>query len=209
MSPGAPLSARCALPPRGLLRDHNDHIPQFSTGPWGTWEEARGKRCAMHGPANSQGVLQRGMVNIHLGCSLWFELFGMNRSQWPCHTRILSGMSPDEVIPATSEGLGSLCVIEGQGSRASGMLAEAHLIVNTMVGPALRSYCGVPLARPCCLPVSSAAASHRPTPCPVGTFSSLPEQTMPSACQVCPRSFYCKEAGLQAPSGQCPAGERQ
>lgn len=160
----------------------------------------------MHGPANSQGVLQRGMVNIHLGCSLWFELFGMNRSQWPCHTRILSGMSPDEVIPATSEGLGSLCVIEGQGSRASGMLAEAHLIVNTMVGPALRSYCGVPLARPCCLPVSSAAASHRPTPCPVGTFSSLPEQTMPSACQVCPRSFYCKEAGLQAPSGQCPAG---
>ncbi|XP_032694159.1 neurogenic locus notch homolog protein 3-like [Lontra canadensis] len=50
------------------------------------------------------------------------------------------------------------------------------------------------------------AASHRPTPCPAGTFSSLPEQTMPSACQVCPRSFYCKEAGLQAPSGQCPAG---
>lgn len=32
---------------------------------------------------------------------------------------------------------------------------------------------------------------------------------MPSACQTCPRSFYCKEAGLQAPSGPCPAGERQ
>ncbi|XP_032352703.1 multiple epidermal growth factor-like domains protein 6 [Camelus ferus] len=50
------------------------------------------------------------------------------------------------------------------------------------------------------------AASCRPTPCPAGTFSSLPEQTMPSACQACPPGFYCKEAGLQAPSGQCPAG---
>lgn len=59
------------------------------------------------------------------------------------------------------------------------------------------------------LPVPSASASHRPTPCPAGTFSSLPEQTVSSACQACPRGFYCKEAGLQAPSGQCPAGERQ
>lgn len=61
----------------------------------------------------------------------------------------------------------------------------------------------------CGLPVPPAAASHRPALCPPGTFSSLPAQTVPSVCQACPRGFYCKEAGLQAPSGQCPAGERQ
>uniref|UniRef100_A0A8C8VT86 Predicted gene 9195 n=2 Tax=Peromyscus maniculatus bairdii TaxID=230844 RepID=A0A8C8VT86_PERMB len=50
------------------------------------------------------------------------------------------------------------------------------------------------------------AASHKPIPCPAGTFSSLPEQTASSTCQTCPSGFYCKEAGLQAPSGWCPAG---
>lgn len=55
----------------------------------------------------------------------------------------------------------------------------------------------------------SAAASHKPIPCPVGTFSSLPEQTSSSTCRSCPSGFYCKEAGLQAPSGWCPAGKRR
>lgn len=55
----------------------------------------------------------------------------------------------------------------------------------------------------------SAAASHKPVPCPVGTFSSLPGQTTPSTCRTCPSGFYCKEAGLQAPSGWCPAGKRR
>lgn len=87
-------------------------------------------------------------------------------------------------------------------------ISEAGLTPTALEDPTPWT-CGLPSTKPCCLPVSSAAASHRPTPCPAGTFSSLPEQTMPSACQVCPRSFYCKEAGLQAPSGQCPAGERQ
>lgn len=59
------------------------------------------------------------------------------------------------------------------------------------------------------LPVPSAAGSHRPMPCPAGTFSSLPKQTLSSACQDCPPGFFCKEAGLQSPSGQCPAGERR
>lgn len=57
--------------------------------------------------------------------------------------------------------------------------------------------------------VPSAVASHKPTPCPVGTFSSLPEQTTSSTCRSCPSGFYCKEAGLQAPSGWCPAGKRR
>lgn len=55
----------------------------------------------------------------------------------------------------------------------------------------------------------SAAASHKPVPCPAGTFSSLPGQTTPSTCRTCPSGFYCKEAGLQAPSGWCPAGKRR
>lgn len=57
--------------------------------------------------------------------------------------------------------------------------------------------------------VPLAAASHKPTPCPAGTFSSLPEQTTSSTCRTCPSGFYCKEAGLQAPSGWCPAGKRR
>lgn len=56
-------------------------------------------------------------------------------------------------------------------------------------------------------PVLSAAASHKPIPCPAGTFSSLPEQTTSSTCRTCPSGFYCKDAGLQAPSGWCPAGK--
>lgn len=68
----------------------------------------------------------------------------------------------------------------------------------------------VPTCCPTCgLPVPPASASHRPTLCPAGTFSSLPEQTVSSVCQACPRGFYCKETGLQAPSGPCPTGERQ
>nr|KAF6427833.1 hypothetical protein HJG63_008321 [Rousettus aegyptiacus] len=59
---------------------------------------------------------------------------------------------------------------------------------------------------PCPPGTFCSAASHRPALCPPGTFSSLPAQTVPSVCQACPRGFYCKEAGLQAPSGQCPAG---
>lgn len=66
-----------------------------------------------------------------------------------------------------------------------------------------------PIPQTCGLPVSSASALHRPILCPTGTFSSLPKQTVPSACQACLHGFSCKETGLQAPSGQCPAGERQ
>lgn len=74
------------------------------------------------------------------------------------------------------------------------MVLEGSLISEAQSTPAM---CGpVP-------PVSSAEASPRPMPCPAGTFSSLPEQTTSSACQACPPGFYCKEAGLQAPSGQC------
>lgn len=43
----------------------------------------------------------------------------------------------------------------------------------------------------------------------MGTFSSLPEQTTSSTCRSCPSGFYCKEAGLKAPSGWCPAGKRR
>ncbi|ELW67538.1 hypothetical protein TREES_T100003968 [Tupaia chinensis] len=73
------------------------------------------------------------------------------------------------------------------------------------------SYCpqGSPEPTPCppgSFCATSAAGSRRPTPCPAGTFSSLPEQTASSGCQACPPGFYCKETGLQAPSGQCPAG---
>ena len=93
---------------------------------------------------------------------------------------------------------------EGVGDGASGRLGrgssrgEPHLQGSV---PTCCAWTGVPL-------VPSAEASPRPTPCPAGTFSSLPEQTTSSACQACPPGFYCKEAGLQAPSGQCPAGER-
>lgn len=84
--------------------------------------------------------------------------------------------------------------------------ARTALFISVAVSPAAHKE---PTPQTCGLPVPSASASRRPTPCPTGTFSSLPEQTEPSACQACPHGFYCKEAGLQAPTGQCPAGERQ
>ncbi|XP_059234209.1 multiple epidermal growth factor-like domains protein 6 [Mustela nigripes] len=100
---------------------------------------------------------------------------------------------------------GSFCATSGL-STPSGPCQAGYFCAEGAVSPAPED--GLTGA-PCPPGTFCPAASHRPTPCPVGTFSSLPEQTMPSACQVCPRSFYCKEAGLQAPSGQCPAGERQ
>ncbi|XP_044928344.1 SCO-spondin isoform X2 [Mustela putorius furo] len=97
---------------------------------------------------------------------------------------------------------GSFCATSGL-STPSGPCQAGYFCAEGAVSPAPED--GLTGA-PCPPGTFCPAASHRPTPCPVGTFSSLPEQTMPSACQVCPRSFYCKEAGLQAPSGQCPAG---
>lgn len=101
-----------------------------------------------------------------------------------------------------------LCAAEGSESWAGRDWAVA--------GPAALWVTGHPMlrrpVRSLCswthiFPVPSAAASHKPIPCPAGTFSSLPEQTASSTCQTCPSGFYCKEAGLQAPSGWCPAGK--
>ncbi|XP_078306274.1 uncharacterized protein LOC132680612 isoform X4 [Panthera onca] len=97
---------------------------------------------------------------------------------------------------------GSFCATSGL-STPSGPCQAGYFCAKGAVSPAPED--GLTGA-PCPPGTFCPAASHRPTPCPAGTFSGLPEQTMPSACQSCPRSFYCKEAGLQAPSGPCPAG---
>ena len=142
------------------------------------------------------------------------------RWQWPCHTRhslALGFMSPDDAPPATGEGWSGVSphVACFKGVGPQGGWAEVGPIDRAMMALSM-SEAGSepdthkePTLQTCDLPVPSASASHRPTPCPIGTFSSLPEQTVPSVCQACPHGFYCKEAGLQAPSGQCPAGERQ
>ncbi|XP_053757201.1 zonadhesin-like isoform X9 [Panthera pardus] len=97
---------------------------------------------------------------------------------------------------------GSFCATSGL-STPSGPCQAGYFCAKGAVSPAPED--GLTGA-PCPPGTFCPAASHRPKPCPAGTFSGLPEQTMPSACQSCPRSFYCKEAGLQAPSGPCPAG---
>ncbi|CAK7320737.1 hypothetical protein VULLAG_LOCUS22832 [Vulpes lagopus] len=97
---------------------------------------------------------------------------------------------------------GSFCATSGL-STPSGPCQAGYFCAEGAVSPAPED--GLTGA-PCPPGNFCPAASHRPTPCPAGTFSSLPGQTMLSACQACPHSFYCKEAGLQAPSGQCPAG---
>ncbi|XP_043430333.1 neurogenic locus notch homolog protein 1-like isoform X1 [Prionailurus bengalensis] len=97
---------------------------------------------------------------------------------------------------------GSFCATSGL-STPSGPCQAGYFCAKGAVSPAPEDG----LTGALCPPGTFCpAASHRPTPCPAGTFSGLAEQTMPSACQTCPRSFYCKEAGLQAPSGPCPAG---
>ncbi|XP_011927069.1 PREDICTED: SCO-spondin [Cercocebus atys] len=97
---------------------------------------------------------------------------------------------------------GSFCGTSGL-STPSGPCQAGYFCVEGASSPTPKD--GVTGA-PCPPGYFCPAGSHKPMPCPAGTFSSLPEQTMLSACQSCPPGFYCKEAGLQAPSGQCPAG---
>lgn len=167
----------------------------------------RRERRGLRGPHEAE--LQRPWPKA-LGC-----LCGVSRGvwpavgrwPWPCHTAhwlALGGMSPGDAPPAAGEGLGSPSAVKRQGGGPQGGGAEAG-----PTGGATRAVPSAGAGFPTCgLPVPSASASHRPTPCPPGTFSSLPEQTALSVCQACPRGFYCKEAGLQVPTGRCPAGER-
>ncbi|XP_062417147.1 signal peptide, CUB and EGF-like domain-containing protein 1 [Pungitius pungitius] len=48
--------------------------------------------------------------------------------------------------------------------------------------------------------------SGEPDLCPSGTFSSVPGLSSRAGCQKCTAGFYCKGAGLKAPTGPCSQG---
>ncbi|XP_034024623.1 multiple epidermal growth factor-like domains protein 6 [Thalassophryne amazonica] len=48
--------------------------------------------------------------------------------------------------------------------------------------------------------------SLEPELCPAGTFSPVPGLTSEHSCQPCSAGFYCRRAGLQAPTGPCRQG---
>ncbi|KAM8904697.1 uncharacterized protein AB9W97_008232 isoform 6-T6 [Spinachia spinachia] len=48
--------------------------------------------------------------------------------------------------------------------------------------------------------------SGEPDLCPSGTFSSVPGLNSQASCQKCTAGFYCKAAGLRAPTGPCSRG---
>ncbi|KAM6987470.1 uncharacterized protein LKV04_010315 [Tautogolabrus adspersus] len=48
--------------------------------------------------------------------------------------------------------------------------------------------------------------SGEPEVCPAGTFSSVPGLTSEAGCQPCTPGFYCRGAGLKAPTGPCSEG---
>lgn len=105
------------------------------------------------------------------------------------------------VYPRAAEGSESWA---SRGWAASGPTALCVTGHSTLWGP-VRNLCSWTHI----FHMPSAAASHKPVPCPAGTFSSLPGQTISSTCRTCPSGFYCKEEGLQVPSGWCPAGKRR
>ncbi|KAA8594284.1 hypothetical protein FQN60_005118, partial [Etheostoma spectabile] len=45
-----------------------------------------------------------------------------------------------------------------------------------------------------------------PELCPTGTFSSVPGLVSEAGCQPCTAGFYCRGAGLRAPTGPCSQG---
>lgn len=49
--------------------------------------------------------------------------------------------------------------------------------------------------------------SGEPELCPAGTFSAVPGLTSEAGCQPCTAGFYCREAGLEAPTGPCSQGK--
>ncbi|XP_036928145.1 uncharacterized protein LOC119004899 isoform X4 [Acanthopagrus latus] len=48
--------------------------------------------------------------------------------------------------------------------------------------------------------------SGEPELCPAGTFSPVPGLTSEAGCQPCTAGFYCRGAGLRAPTGPCSQG---
>lgn len=55
--------------------------------------------------------------------------------------------------------------------------------------------------------LSAAEGSGEPELCPAGTFSPVPGLTSEAGCQPCTAGFYCREAGLTAPTGPCSRGQ--
>ncbi|KAM4567238.1 uncharacterized protein PAE49_010636 isoform 2-T2 [Odontesthes bonariensis] len=51
-----------------------------------------------------------------------------------------------------------------------------------------------------------AEGSGEPELCPAGTFSPVSGLTNEAGCQPCTAGFYCREAGLRAPTGPCGQG---
>nr|XP_038023627.1 signal peptide, CUB and EGF-like domain-containing protein 1 [Anas platyrhynchos] len=50
------------------------------------------------------------------------------------------------------------------------------------------------------------AGTAIPQQCPVGTYSDRLSIGQESSCTACPSGYYCRSAGLTAPSGPCSAG---
>ena len=49
--------------------------------------------------------------------------------------------------------------------------------------------------------------SGEPELCPVGTFSPASGLNNEAGCQPCTAGFYCRDAGLRAPTGPCSQGQ--
>uniref|UniRef100_A0A3Q3IVN5 Uncharacterized protein n=1 Tax=Monopterus albus TaxID=43700 RepID=A0A3Q3IVN5_MONAL len=54
-----------------------------------------------------------------------------------------------------------------------------------------------------CPPGTYCEGAGEPELCPAGTFSPAPGLTSEAACQSCSAGFYCRGAGLRAPTGPC------
>lgn len=55
--------------------------------------------------------------------------------------------------------------------------------------------------------LSTVEGSGEPELCRAGTFSPVPGLTSEVGCQPCTAGFYCREAGLTAPTGPCSQGQ--
>lgn len=55
--------------------------------------------------------------------------------------------------------------------------------------------------------VFTVEGSAEPELCPAGTFSALSGLTSETSCEPCTAGFYCREAGLKAPTGLCSQGQ--
>lgn len=55
--------------------------------------------------------------------------------------------------------------------------------------------------------LSAVEGSGEPELCPAGTFSPVSGLTREGGCLPCPAGFYCRAAGLRAPTGPCSQGQ--